>query len=1073
MKTPYKLGIDMGSSSIGWCIAALNSNGDICGIENMGVRIFPDGRDPKTKTPLCVDRRMTRGASRNRDRRLQRKAALVKYLKEFSLMPKDISEAKAIEIKNPYAIRAKGVHEKISKFELGRALFHINIRRGVKSNRKGDASADDSELKGMKGGISRLREILDGRTLGEFLFERCKSKKGARMRSENMQKKNSYEFYADRAMYEEEFDRIWETQRKFDPSLDDKKKQALYEIIFTQRPLKIPERGRCQFERDQPRAYAASEIAQKFRIYQTVSNLEVVDLDSSAGTLTSADRDKLAEKLIFGAASMPKNGICSFDKIRKLLGLPKSARFNFEATENGIKCDTTSQIMASDACFGEKWYKLDNADTDKIIEKILQAQDDEEIISFLKENYALSDTAARNIAEQSLRLPSGTVSLSAKAMDKILPYLREWKLYNEACALAGYDFLAKYKGNLFERLPYYGEILTSSTIGAKAGASAGDNPEERCGKVANPTVHVALNQLRKVVNKIIDVYGKPDEIVLETARDLPLGEKGLAELKKKQNENRKKNEKIAGELAKINVANTRLNREKYKIWEAMNSDPQKRCCPFCGERITLANLFTSQFEIEHLLPFSETFDDSIYNKVISCRLCNRDKKARSAYDAFGHVVEGRNKWADILARAAYLDKRTSWRFGENAMKEFKEKHGDMIARMLCDTRYMSKAAREYLTCILPDNKIYTANGRITALLRRNWGLNAILDDGLLDSSDDTGPKKNRDDNRHHAIDAFTLACTSRKTISDISRCAKICEEAGLERLISDLPLPYKGFNHDVFAEKVGNIIVSFKPDRGGAQKAVLQNKTVGKLHNDTAYGPLKGSLNGDKISVATRVKITSIKFAEKSVDEIGDDKIRRELLEIYKDTVNTAGEKGGESLWKVRLEEYSARHGIRRLRIHRENMELSSLIPMRDKAGKIYKYMANPENYCIDFYLPKGESKWRYYIVNMFAAHKRGYVPQWRKADSQARLVMRLFKQDIIAYDDPVCGRVLARVTGIATGQGKLSLVPLTWSKVEGNPPKKSANTLQELNARKVYVDEIGRLFDPGRAKYAYKNIGK
>ena len=120
-----------------------------------------------------------------------------------------------------------------------------------------------------------------------------------------------------------------------------------------------------------------------------------MDLDSSAGTLTSADRDKLAEKLIFGAVSMPKNGICSFDKVRKLLGLPKSARFNFEATEKGIKCDTTSQIMASDACFGEKWYKLDNADTDKIIEKILQAQDDEEIISFLKENYALSDTAAR------------------------------------------------------------------------------------------------------------------------------------------------------------------------------------------------------------------------------------------------------------------------------------------------------------------------------------------------------------------------------------------------------------------------------------------------------------------------------------------------------------------------------------------------------------------------------------------------------------------------------------------------------------------------------------------------------
>ena len=86
--------------------------------------------------------------------------------------------------------------------------------------------------------------------------------------------------------------------------------------------------------------------------------------------------------------------------------------------------------------------------------------------------------------------------------------------------------------------------------------------------------------------------------------------------------------------------------------------------------------------------------------------------------------------------------------------------------------------------------------------------------------------------------------------------------------------------------------------------------------------------------------------------------------------------------------------------------------------------------------------------------------------------MMRLFKQDIIAYDDPSCGRVLARITGIASNS-QISLVPLTWSNVEGNPPKKNANRLQGLNARKVYVDEIGRLFDPGYAKYAGGNKGK
>ena len=650
------------------------------------------------------------------------------------------------------------------------------------------------------------------------------------------------------------------------------------------------------------------------------------------------------------------------------------------------------------------------------------------------------------------KLPDGTASLSSKAMHKILPFLETGKKYHNACSLAGYDFNnIWFKGERMSTLPYYGAVLKTAVLGGNTNFDAKTEPEKHYGKINNPTVHVALNQLRKVYNKLVEVYGKPDRIVIESARDLPLGEKGLKEKISEQAKNRKKNEEISEELKKLHIENNAENRMRYKLWEDLNSDPVKRMCPFCGRNIERSKLFSSDFEIEHLLPFSQTFDDTRANKVISCTSCNRIQKgARSPYDAFANRT-GYN-WNDIMGRVSAMPKSKQWRFRPDAWKIFEEKYGDFIARMLNDTRYMSKIAREYLSAVIEPKNILTVPGSITALLRGKWGLNAILDGTNAPEE----AKKNRDDNRHHAIDAFVISCLNQKLISMISECAKRAEAAHLDRILKTIPTPYKHISYDKIEDMVQSIVVSHKLDRGNARDAARKGSSIAKLHNDTAQGKIGEEVDG-KITLAKRVPILSIEFKQNSIEQIANLKIRNDLMDLYKTIQRTCNKENFEKEWKAALNEYCTSNKIRRIRIHTPNHEISKLIPISDKSGKVYKYMDNAESYCMDIY-QTDSNEWKFEVINMFAAHKNT-IPNWRKMNPHAKLIMRLFKRDTIAYEED--GKYkLAVVRGLAT-HGQISLVPLNVGKIEGNPPKKMPSSLKSIKAHKVYIDEIGRIFDP------------
>ena len=143
----WRMALDMGTNSIGWTAFSLNTSGIVVDLLDAGVRIFSDGREPSSESrvgdSLAVERRLARGARRNRDRRLRRKQMLVERLVELGLMPKDSTARKALAGNHdPYQLRADALERPLACDELGRVLFHISQRRGFLSNRKG---ADDDD----------------------------------------------------------------------------------------------------------------------------------------------------------------------------------------------------------------------------------------------------------------------------------------------------------------------------------------------------------------------------------------------------------------------------------------------------------------------------------------------------------------------------------------------------------------------------------------------------------------------------------------------------------------------------------------------------------------------------------------------------------------------------------------------------------------------------------------------------------------------------------------------------------------------------------------------------------------
>jgi len=912
------LGLDLGTNSIGW---ALIENNTILG---MGSRIFPEGvvnlgEGEGRETSKNASRTDARGTRRQFFRRRLRKRYLLKELAKHNLCPISASEIKdwnGTEIfknerlqdwlkLNPYILRAKALTEEISLFEIGRIFYHMIQRRGFLSNSR-SAGADVKEsstiFKGDpkigKIGISEtLKSIDNNKTLGSYLSS-IYPRDNEPYSGELERIRNRY---TTRQMYIDEFETIWEIQKQYHTELNDtlksilggRKKDGYKEdgVLFHQRPLRSQKHlvGYCSFEPKKTKCPISAIPFELFRIYQWLNTLSY-DVNGVKQKITDAEREKIVALLM--AKEKP-----SFKEIRKAIGkLDSSYQFNYKDADKIIGSHTISNL-SNNKFFGKQWFDLSYEEQEKIWHVLSFFDDRDKLKTYAIENWGFDEEKAIKISKFNLK--DGYSNLSRKAITAILPFLQQGFMYDVAVGLAGVKNVLgsdwnKHKDFVLDNVP---EIVRSNIIGGYIiplknmmvtefnttekqlkklyhHSSAIEtkkildklpvnlNADKEIQKIKNPVVITALFEIRKLVNEIIETYGKPDEIKVELARDLKASKKNRRETRRKQQILEKENDRVKVELVKLNQRINHANILKYKLWEECN-----HTCPFTGKTITISQLFTGEVQIEHIFPWSRSLNDSFNNKTLCFADENRAKGNKTPYEYYSK--QGDRKWEAIKLQAlsCFKDKYPSYPNAYHKFKHFvKQKHDeDFISRQLNDTRYISKEAKNYLSKICDD--VMVAPGQMTATLRHLWGLNSILN--LEDDS------KTRDDHRHHAIDALVMTCATRSHLQELTKRNRYHKNHELK----DFPDPWFNFRSDA-QKMVAQILVSHKQQKSlltvrthSTKKNGVVHKNVGiaargQLHKESVYGLRKAPNSQEAFHIRKPLEIlTTEKHLEKIVDK--------------------------------------------------------------------------------------------------------------------------------------------------------------------------------------------------------------
>ncbi len=1054
----YRLGLDLGTNSLGWAILGLDDDNTITGnIIDMGVRIFSDGRVPKTGEPLAIERRNARSIRRNIYRKKIRRYRLFKLLQSQGLFPLDKSDAQCIKCMNPYELRVKALDSKLNPYELGRVLFNLGVRRGFKSNRK-DLTESDNDISAQNKQIvvkdplkmsqndkcAHLEKTVKDsgyRTLGEYLWCEKDTNKGLRFVADRTT------FYPTRKLYEQEFEAIKNKQIQFYPDLcwDD-----IHNKIFNQRPLKRPDRGTCQFDITKPRTYKAMPCSCQFRILQDVNNLVWYGNSNTRHELEREEQIKLIEAL-------NNSKEVSFDKMRKILKL-ENVRFNLEELRDKLIGNPTAVILRNKSRFGPLWDTLPLKQQDEIVETLITAVDDEEVYKVLEPYTVLSDELKKNVVHTVL--PSGTTSICKEITEQLVEVMSaEPKRFDEALAQLGYSHSEELIEH-YDLLPYYGQVLTGSVMGG-SNDSCEKSLEKRFGKIANPTVHIALNQLRLIVNSIIKVYGKPAQIVVEVSKDL----KNSREQKRKINafittrtkDNERINKNIT-ELCPNIVYPNRDDRLKFRLWEELGENSMARLCPYCGKNISASEIFSSNIEIEHILPYSRTLLNNESNLTVAHTKCNEKKGERTPYEAFGGESTGIYAWDGILLRSHHFkNKAKQSKFDVDAMEKF-EKSASFIERQLTDNAYLSKIARKYLTSIT-DKKtdVWTVAGGMTKLLRDRWEIDSILKKRItekeaaefnIDEKLIGDFKKNRYDHRHHALDALVIGLSDRSMVQQVAICNS-------KRHTDKIAIPACPVSRLSLQDKVKNIVPSLKPDHGAEGKLSketllghiklenaisindLVSEDIENIKIDSVKQEIKDLLQTNSLSntkkilcdkypvikvykyqFVTRMALVSIK--EKNIGDIIDTTIRNKLQTYISEHADTKYEQN--------LVDFSNITGIRRLRC--ATFAQSPIVIPADKKNplSVPRYY-NPEEYynAVVWQIPSDKKGERPVYKATFVL-KINAKKEVEKPHPAAKKICEVFKGDYLELS--INGQwVKAVVAGYSATNGKFDIQPVFASK--------------------------------------------
>ncbi len=448
-------------------------------------------------------------------------------------------------------------------------------------------------------------------------------------------------------------------------------------------------------------------------------------------------------------------------------------------------------------------------------------------------------------------------SLSSKAIRKILPHMKdEGMVYSDACQAAGYNHS---KQSLTKEEKESRELASHLDILPK-------------NSLRNPVVEKIINQMIHVVNRCISEYGGFDEIHIEMARELKQNQKQREETTKHLNAKTKEVENIKRllKLPPFNIASpTRNDVLRYQLYEELAPNGYKTL--YSGTYISKEKLFSRDFDIEHIIPQAKVFDDSYSNKTIESRAVNIEKSNMTAID-YVRMKNGEDGVEEYKKRIAFLNKEGSRKKYKNLITEERNIENGFLNRDLTDSQYIAKKAKELLLQVTKD--VIVTTGSITARLRDDWQLVDVMKELNWEKYDKLGlttVERNRDghevrritdwtkrnDHRHHAMDALTIAFTRHAQIQYLNNLSakdegekKDSNIYGIEKKVLLKngrfvpPIPLDEFRAQALRQLEG-ILVSIKAKnkvttknvnkpKGSKPQVVLTPR--GQLHNETVYG---------------------------------------------------------------------------------------------------------------------------------------------------------------------------------------------------------------------------------------------
>ncbi|MCF8226908.1 MAG: hypothetical protein K9J30_13610 [Bacteroidales bacterium] len=540
-------------------------------------------------------------------------------------------------------------------------------------------------------------------------------------------------------------------------------------VLFWQRPLRSQKNllQKCRFEGKKyydkhnqkwvesgpTPCHISHPEFEEFRAHQFVNTIRF----GHGQKLDDAQRD-IVLKLINS-----KSRDFDFSQIPKKLKMP-AEKLNYEDRFK-VKGNPTHALVAP-LFTPEVW----NENKEEIWHCFHFFEDTDRMITKLVRDYGLDEKKKEKAMK--VRLDDDYASVSLKAIRNINPFLKEGFMYNEAVILGGvknafgsrWDYyreahgqiikdvlhiihaknkegeaIEKIRAYLYNPLNQYG--FTTDDKAFRKLYHHSQEVEEKTKRtqlseienLRNPAVQIGLNETRRLVNLLLEKHRQAepgfsfDKVHVELSRDLRNNKKLRQEINQRIKENRKKNDEARERLKEFGLRPGRENITKYRLYQEIWETYGQVVCPYTNKNISLKDLLgeENRFQIEHIIPYSISLDDSFGNKTLCESNFNREKGELTPYQFHEKdpdpVKWGAGNWAEVQNRAFRLLPYTKAR--KFCAKKTFEKD-TFIQRQLNDNRYISKKAAEIFTEICESVRVMP--GSLTSELRHLWGLNNIL-----------------------------------------------------------------------------------------------------------------------------------------------------------------------------------------------------------------------------------------------------------------------------------------------------------------------------------------------------------